>query len=66
VGPGKAGRNDPCWCGSGKEYKKCHLAEDEKREAEQYKPIPPRSGYFDVIQGRWRSFRSDDLSQHRH
>ena len=18
------GRNDPCWCGSGKKYKKCH------------------------------------------
>ncbi|HEY4930302.1 MAG TPA: SEC-C domain-containing protein [Terriglobales bacterium] len=22
---GKFGRNDPCWCGSGKKYKKCHL-----------------------------------------
>jgi len=21
----KVGRNDPCWCGSGKKYKKCHL-----------------------------------------
>ncbi|KKS13995.1 preprotein translocase subunit SecA [Candidatus Daviesbacteria bacterium RIFOXYD1_FULL_41_10] len=21
---GKVGRNDPCWCGSGKKYKKCH------------------------------------------
>jgi preprotein translocase subunit SecA len=25
----KIGRNDPCWCGSGKKYKKCHMAEDE-------------------------------------
>ncbi|MGI9626803.1 MAG: SEC-C metal-binding domain-containing protein [Longimicrobiales bacterium] len=24
-----SGRNDPCLCGSGKKYKKCHLAEDE-------------------------------------
>jgi tetratricopeptide (TPR) repeat protein len=24
-------RNAPCWCGSGKKYKKCHLAEDEGR-----------------------------------
>ena len=24
------GRNDPCWCGSGKKYKKCHLESDEK------------------------------------
>jgi hypothetical protein len=23
------GRNDPCPCGSGKKYKKCHLAQDE-------------------------------------
>jgi uncharacterized protein YecA (UPF0149 family) len=21
----KIGRNEPCWCGSGKKYKKCHL-----------------------------------------
>lgn len=26
----RPGRNDPCWCGSGKKYKKCHLAEDEE------------------------------------
>ncbi len=26
----KPGRNDPCWCGSGRKYKKCHLVEDEK------------------------------------
>jgi len=22
--PAKIGRNDPCWCGSGKKYKRCH------------------------------------------
>ena len=27
VDPGEQiGRNDPCWCGSGKKYKKCHGA----------------------------------------
>ncbi len=26
----KIGRNDPCWCGSGKKYKQCHLAFDDK------------------------------------
>jgi hypothetical protein len=30
------GRNDPCWCGSGKKYKKCHLESDEKS-----RPAPP-------------------------
>lgn len=26
----KINRNDPCWCGSGKKYKSCHMALDEK------------------------------------
>jgi len=30
------GRNDLCWCGSGKKYKKCHLQSDEKS-----RPAPP-------------------------
>ncbi len=25
----KIGRNDPCWCGSGKKYKNCHLRLDQ-------------------------------------
>jgi hypothetical protein len=24
------GRNDPCWCGSGKKYKYCHLRDDQQ------------------------------------
>jgi len=24
------GRNDPCWCGSGKKYKHCHLRDDQE------------------------------------
>jgi preprotein translocase subunit SecA len=26
----KLGRNEPCWCGSGKKYKQCHLREDQQ------------------------------------
>ena len=26
----KLGRNDPCWCQSGRKYKSCHMAFDEK------------------------------------
>jgi hypothetical protein len=26
----KIGRNDPCWCGSGKKYKNCHLHTDRE------------------------------------
>ena len=28
----KVGRNDPCWCGSGRKYKQCHEAFDKKIE----------------------------------
>lgn len=27
----KPGRNDPCWCGSGKKYKQCHMREDTRK-----------------------------------
>jgi len=29
------GRNDLCWCGSGKKYKKCHLFEEERKAADK-------------------------------
>ncbi len=29
----RLGRNDLCWCGSGRKYKACHLAFDEKLES---------------------------------
>ena len=29
----KLGRNDPCWCGSGKKYKKCHLRSDLEKHS---------------------------------
>lgn len=38
----KIGRNDPCWCGSGKKYKQCHEAFDVRlaMEAEKGHKIP--------------------------
>jgi len=35
------GRNDPCWCGSGKKYKHCHLRADQGRDGEST-PTPAR------------------------
>jgi len=47
------GRNDPCWCGSGKKYKKCHLEADEKAEREPVKrpagASPKPEGEFDAL-----------------
>ena len=31
------GRNDPCWCGSGNKYKRCHLDSDQRRSQSQKK-----------------------------
>ena len=41
----KPGRNDECWCGSGKKYKKCHLGFDERLRDlyEQGFEVPTRS-----------------------
>ena len=40
----KLGRNAQCWCGSGRKYKQCHQAFDDKiaRIADQGHPVPAR------------------------
>ncbi len=40
------GRNDPCWCGSGKKYKKCHMASDmtgKTSPAQSQKPVSTKN-----------------------
>ncbi len=39
------GRNDECWCGSGRKYKKCHMEFDERLQAlaDQGEDVPPRA-----------------------
>lgn len=39
----KIGRNDPCWCGSGRKYKACHQNFDARIQgvANQGRPVPP-------------------------
>ncbi len=38
----RTGRNDPCWCGSGKKYKHCHWRQDQAGRAPAGKR-PPKS-----------------------
>jgi hypothetical protein len=55
VRPPLPGRNDPCWCGSGKKYKKCHLEADGKAADEgEFVPLRRRIGEFltDVVPRR--------------
>ncbi len=42
------GRNDQCWCGSGKKYKRCHLG----RESEARPPISDGIRAFHDVQNR--------------
>jgi hypothetical protein len=39
AGP-EPGRNDPCWCGSGRKYKQCHLGRPARAE------LPARAGWL--------------------
>jgi tetratricopeptide (TPR) repeat protein len=49
---GAAGRNDPCHCGSGKKYKKCHLRDDEAAA------VPPATAPDpqEILATAWRLF----------
>ena len=38
----KLGRNDACWCGSGKKYKACHFKEDQKKNGPIAAAVGPR------------------------
>jgi hypothetical protein len=42
------GRNDRCWCGSGKKYKLCHLASDDRKRSAERSAVsrPPRGRGF--------------------
>lgn len=46
------GRNDPCHCGSGKKYKKCHLQGDEATALPPPAPPDPQ----EMVQNGWRLF----------
>jgi methionyl aminopeptidase len=45
--PRAPGRNDPCWCGSGKKYKRCHLDADAALQ-----PAEPRQPSRGLEPGR--------------
>ena len=57
---GKLQRNDLCWCGSGKKYKKCHLVADKQEmdeEKESGKPLDRIERSSEYIEGMRKSCR---------
>ncbi|HWR37480.1 MAG TPA: SEC-C metal-binding domain-containing protein [Clostridia bacterium] len=64
----KQGRNAPCWCGSGKKYKNCHLGTDAVAEANRNRPSVPRGrDIFEIRDSILspRQLRSDEVGPDR-
>jgi hypothetical protein len=55
------GRNDPCWCGSGKKYKKCHLDSDERPGPQS--AAPAIHGEFVGLRNRLGKFLMETASK---
>ena len=66
----RAGRNDPCPCGSGRKYKRCHLAADEAEHASNRGPAATHElderlvlrltrFALDEFDEEWRAFQED-------
>ena len=53
MSPKTPGRNEPCWCGSGKKYKKCHLTADRNAvQAGQHMPLRTHArDYAELLRG---------------
>ncbi len=47
------GRNQPCWCGSGRKYKKCHLHHEQLPLDERAAWLYQKAGMF-LVDGPWR------------
>ncbi len=48
------GRNDPCWCGSGRKFKQCHLA------ASELAPLPDRVAWLTRKASLWLEHQGRD------
>jgi hypothetical protein len=49
--PHDLGRNEPCWCGSGRKYKKCHLGREELPLAERVSWLYTKAGQHALLSG---------------
>ena len=43
----KHGRNEPCWCGSGRKYKNCHLNRDKQKPIDKSKIFKQLNSFYD-------------------
>jgi len=58
----KVGRNDPCPCGSGKKFKKCHGRQSGRRVIDAKKIEAPQDKMAQLVQKRIASFPLPQVS----
>ena len=60
------GRNEPCWCGSGRKYKKCHLGREQLALAERVNWLYEKAAQYVHIAG-WRDLLAEvGYERYRH
>src|SRR5574337_908214 len=52
------GRNDPCWCGSGRKYKKCHLGHEQLPLQDRVGWLYAKAGQHVLLSG-WRELLAE-------
>ena len=60
------GRNEPCWCGSGRKYKKCHLGREQRTLAGRVKWLYAKAAHYAELSG-WRELLAEvGYERYRH
>ncbi len=60
------GRNEPCWCGSGRKYKKCHLGREQLTLAERVNWLYAKAAQYAEFSG-WRELLAEvGYERYRH
>ncbi len=63
---GDLGRNEPCWCGSGRKYKKCHLGREQLTLAQRANWLYEKAAQHAAFSG-WRELLAEvGYERYRH
>ena len=61
----KLGRNDSCWCGSGKKYKRCHIESDARNTPGSWHPAAyPGADTADPVPAALETFCNQSELKH--
>ena len=60
------GRNEPCWCGSGRKYKKCHLGREQLALAERVNWLYEKAAQYARLTGWHELLAEVSYERYRH